>query len=64
MSTVIIPIALAGLYGIVMFQFSSWSLKRQLSRQSNPLLDKNLEQMMAKFPERVVEKADKWSSSA
>ena len=49
MSTVIIPIALAGLYGIVMFQFSSWSLKRQLSRQSNPLLDKNLEQMMAKF---------------
>ena len=49
MSTVIIPIALAGLYGIVMFQFSSWSLKRQLSRQSNPLLDKNLEHMMAKF---------------
>ncbi len=49
MSTVIIPIALAGLYGVVMFQFSSWSLKRQLSRQSNPLLDKNLEQMMAKF---------------
>ena len=49
MSTVIIPIVLAGLYGIVMFQFSSWSLKRQLSRQSNPLLDKNLEQMMAKF---------------
>ena len=49
MSTVIIPIALASLYGIVMFQFSSWSLKRQLSRQSNPLLDKNLEQMMAKF---------------
>ena len=49
MSAVIIPIALAGLYGIVMFQFSSWSLKRQLSRQSNPLLDKNLEQMMAKF---------------
>ena len=49
MSTVIIPIALAGLYGIVMFQFSSWSLKRQLSRQSNPLLDKNLEKMMAKF---------------
>ena len=49
MSTVIIPIALAGLYGIVVFQFSSWSLKRQLSRQSNPLLDKNLEQMMAKF---------------
>ena len=49
MSTVIIPIVLAGLYGIVMFQFSSWSLKRQLSRQSNPLLDKNLEHMMAKF---------------
>ena len=49
MSAVIIPIALAGLYGIVMFQFSSWSLKRQLSRQSNPLLDKNLEKMMAKF---------------
>ena len=49
MSTVIIPIALASLYGIVMFQFSSWSLKRQLSRQSTPLLDKNLEQMMAKF---------------
>ncbi len=49
MSTVIIPIALAGLYGIVMFQFSSWSLKRQLSRQSNPLLDKNLERIMAKF---------------
>ena len=49
MSTVIIPIVLAGLHGIVMFQFSSWSLKRQLSRQSNPLLDKNLEHMMAKF---------------
>ena len=49
MSTVIIPIALAGLYGIVMFQFSAWSLKRKLSRQSNPLLDKNLEKMMAKF---------------
>ena len=49
MSTVIIPLALAGLYGIVVFQFSSWSLKRQLSRQSNPLLDKNLEQMMVKF---------------
>ena len=49
MSAVIIPIALAGLYGIVMFQFSSWSLKRQLSRQSNPLLDKNLERIMAKF---------------
>ena len=49
MSAVIIPIALAGLYGIVMFQFSSWSLKRQLSRQSNPLLDKNLERTMAKF---------------
>ena len=49
MSAVIIPIALAGLYGIVMFQFSSWSLKRQLSRQSNPLLDKNLEGIMDKF---------------
>ena len=49
MSTVIVPIALAGLYGIVMFQFSAWSLKRKLSRQSNPLLDKNLEKMMAKF---------------
>ena len=49
MSAVIIPIALAGLYGIVMFQFSSWSLKRQLSRQSNPLIDKNLERIMAKF---------------
>ena len=49
MSTVIIPIALACLYGFVVFQFSSWSLKRQLSLQSNPLLDKNLEHMMAKF---------------
>jgi len=40
---------LAGLYGIVMFQFSAWSLKRQLSSQSNPLIDKNLEKIMAKF---------------
>ena len=49
MSTVLIPIVLAGLYGVVMFQFSAWSLKRQLSRQSNPLIDKNLEKIMAKF---------------
>ncbi len=57
MSAVIIPIALAGLYGIVIFQFSSWSLKRQLSRQSNPLLDKNLEKIMAKFAKALeVEK--------
>ena len=49
MLTVLIPIVLAGLYGIVMFQFSAWSLKRQLSRQSNPLIDKNLEKIMAKF---------------
>ena len=49
MSTVLIPIVLAGLYGIVMFQFSAWSLKRQLSSQSNPLIDRNLEKIMAKF---------------
>ena len=49
MSTVLIPIVLAGLYGIVMFQFSAWSMKRQLSQQSNPLLDPNLEKMMLKF---------------
>ena len=49
MSTVLIPIILAGLYGLVMFQFSAWSLKRQLSMQSNPLIDKNLEKIMAKF---------------
>ena len=49
MSTVLIPIVLAGLYGIVMFQFSAWSLKRQLSSHSNPLIDKNLEKIMAKF---------------
>ena len=49
MSTVLIPIVLAGLYGIVMFQFSAWSLKRQLSSQSNRLIDKNLEKIMAKF---------------
>ena len=49
MSTVLIPIVLAGLYGLVMFQFSAWSLKRQLSSQSNPLIDKNLEKIMAKF---------------
>jgi len=49
MSTVIIPIVLAGLYGVVMFQFSAWSLKRQLSRQSNPLLDPNLDKIMLKF---------------
>ena len=49
MSTVLIPIVLAGLYGIVMFQFSAWSLKMQLSSQSNPLIDKNLEKIMAKF---------------
>ena len=49
MSTVLIPIVLAGLYGIVMFQFSAWSLKRQLSTQSNPLIDKNLEKIMTKF---------------
>ena len=49
MSTVLIPIVLAGLYGVVMFQFSAWSLKRQLSSQSNPLIDKNLEKIMAKF---------------
>ena len=49
MSTVIIPIVLAGLYGVVMFQFSAWSLKRQLSKQSNPLLDPNLDKIMIKF---------------
>ena len=49
MSTILIPIVLAGLYGIVMFQFSAWSLKRQLSSQSNPMIDKNLEKIMAKF---------------
>ena len=49
MSTVLIPIALASLYGVVMFQFSAWSLKKQLSRQSNPLIDKNLEKIMTKF---------------
>lgn len=49
MSTVLIPIVLAGLYGIVMFQFSAWSMKRQLSQQSNPLLDPNLEKIMFKF---------------
>ena len=49
MSTVLIPIVLAGLYGVVMFQFSAWSLKRQLSRQSSPLIDKNLEKIMVKF---------------
>ena len=49
MSTVIIPIVLAGLYGVVMFQFSAWSLKRQLSKQSNPLLDPDLDKIMIKF---------------
>ena len=49
MRTVLIPIVLAGLYGIVMFQFSAWSMKRQLSQQSNPLLDPNLEKIMLKF---------------
>ena len=49
MSTILIPIVLAGLYGIVMFQFSAWSMKRQLSQQSNPLLDPNLEKIMLKF---------------
>ena len=49
MSTVLIPLVLAGLYGIVMFQFSAWSMKRQLSQQSNPLLDPNLEKIMLKF---------------
>ncbi|MDG2247919.1 MAG: peptidase M48, partial [Paracoccaceae bacterium] len=49
MSTVLIPIVLAGLYGFVMFQFSAWSLKRQLSNQSNPLLDQNLEKLMVNF---------------
>ena len=49
MSTVIIPIVLAGLYGVVMLQFSAWSLKRQLSKQSNPLLDPNLDKIMIKF---------------
>ena len=49
MTTVLIPIVLAGLYGIVMFQFSAWSMKRQLSQQSNPLLDPNLEKLMLKF---------------
>ncbi|MCH1413235.1 MAG: M48 family metallopeptidase [Rhodobacteraceae bacterium] len=49
MTTVLIPIVLAGLYGIVMFQFSAWSMKRQLSQQSNPLLDPNLEKIMFKF---------------
>ena len=49
MTTVLIPIVLAGLYGIVMFQFSAWSMKRQLSQQSNPLLDQNLEKIMLKF---------------
>jgi putative metalloprotease len=32
-----------------MFQFSAWSMKRQLSQQSNPLLDPNLEKIMLKF---------------
>ena len=49
MTTVLIPIVFAGLYGIVMFQFSAWSMKRQLSQQSNPLLDPNLEKIMLKF---------------
>lgn len=49
MTTILIPIVLAGLYGIVMFQFSAWSMKRQLSQQSNPLLDPNLEKIMLKF---------------
>ena len=49
MTTVLIPIVLAGLYGIVMFQFSAWSMKRQLSQQSNPLLDPNLEKIMLQF---------------
>ena len=49
MTTVLIPKGLAGLYGIVMFQFSAWSMKRQLSQQSNPLLDPNLEKIMLKF---------------
>ena len=49
MTTVLIPIVLAGLYGIVIFQFSAWSMKRQLSQQSNPLLDPNLEKIMLKF---------------
>ncbi|MDC0042215.1 M48 family metallopeptidase [Paracoccaceae bacterium] len=49
MTTVLIPLVLAGLYGIVMFQFSAWSMKRQLSQQSNPLLDPNLEKIMLKF---------------
>ena len=49
MTTVLIPIVIAGLYGIVMFQFSAWSMKRQLSQQSNPLLDPNLEKIMLKF---------------
>ena len=49
MTTVLIPIVLAGLYGVVMFQFSAWSMKRQLSQQSNPLLDPNLEKIMLKF---------------
>ena len=49
MTAVLIPIVLAGLYGIVMFQFSAWSMKRQLSQQSNPLLDPNLEKIMLKF---------------
>jgi putative metalloprotease len=49
MTTVLIPIVLAGLYGIVMFQFSAWSMKRQLSQQSNPLLDPHLEKIMLKF---------------
>ena len=49
MTTALIPIVLAGLYGIVMFQFSAWSMKRQLSQQSNPLLDPNLEKIMLKF---------------
>ena len=49
MSAVLIPIVLAGLYGFVMFQFSAWSLKRQLSNQSNPLLDQKLEKLMVNF---------------
>ena len=49
MSAVLIPIVLAGLYGFVMFQFSAWSLKRQLSKQSNPLLDQKLEKLMVNF---------------
>ena len=32
-----------------MFQLSDWSMNRQLSQQSNPLLDPNLEKIMRKF---------------